>query len=376
MSNIYTDLFELCPLVPLGTGQSLLPNNVQLMNARMDGFVGRGGSTGGNVAYQGITEGLLSPRQVSLRSTVSTGQRVKNSIFWNTPDPNAKIFIGGAFRFSSISPGVDYADRTLIGINSGLTGTTSSSGSVYSIFRNTAILLRSDGSISIGDDHSDIGVLPAETTRYLEASFDPSDGSVDLYIDDVLILQGSMNFSTVESIGFMAAWNGGPDANCLYEIDNIYVNDDTGDHYNGRMGPIAVQWAPLKSEDSVTWIPENAPNNITAVNKNTLDTGSFVRSPSQNDQADLYEIDTDVIDPDKVILGVVSAPYFRKTDIGARSLAAVATDGVNKLERTFADAGLEFAGSSTPLLMPTAPQGGAWDVDKLAACKFGYEVKA
>ena len=338
---------------------------------------------------QDILSGDLSERKLRLSfyrtaGSPSSSYRGASSVYIQTPGSGVYT-IAAALR---INPTTTYSlsetPRPLFGINDGLQLVPGSSQTTLTAFSPYCVMAREDGKISVGSSVSAAGVLNGSTYRHVEAVFDTSDGSVDVYVDDVLVVSGTLSFTSVDTIGVLAGggWDGasgGPGGGANWytlDIDNLIILDDTGSSFNTRLGPRSVQRIPLSAESSVTFSAVGAVDNITAVNKQNLDTDSYVRSPQADNQADLYTVDSSVIDDTKDIDAVILAPYFRKTDIGARDLAGVATDGSTTLSQTFTDADTDFKGSSTPLVMPLAPDGGAWTKTKIGDCEFGYKVLA
>lgn len=301
-----------------------------------------------------IVSGTLSQKALRIRNSGT-------STNWGRCYFNVNIGQSTAIFTVGLSVRID-------GVNKGkspfMSMTTDGSGDIFS---------EANGAITIAGSTSREGLLVSNVYSYIEISVNKITGEFDLFVNNVLELSGSFPIGSNYSISIgrgMSAYS-----RDYQYFDDIYILDDTGTTHNSRLGPVRAVRVPFNTTSEANFTPFGAADNISAINKDTLNTSSFNRSPAANDVGDYFKLDTSVLPTDRPIIAVQQTPFYRKTDIGERSLKVVAKDGVSRKEMPLPDRLATFSGGGSQIL-ETAVDGTAWDLTKLANTDFGYEVTA
>lgn len=341
MALLYIDNFENCPMGSISTATY--------------NYSGITKGTTGKDSRISIQSGDLSEKVVRIQSASS-------SFGWfnfrlDAAPTVGTVFLGFAYKFTE---------------NPHLTETVVAFFSTER-YASAELRVNQDWSLSLGNLTTSPNTLVINGYAYIEVALNFDTGEFELFVNNLSVGSGLITFSGGVKGIFI-----GPVADSVsgfHYYDDIYLLDDTGTTHNQRLGPVRAVRVPFSTTTEANFTPFGAADNITAINKDTLNTSSFNRSPATNDVGDYFKLDTSVLPTDRPIIAVQQTPFYRKTDIGERSLKVVAKDGVNRKEMPLPDRLATFAGGGSQII-ETAVDGTAWDLTKLANTDFGYEVTA
>lgn len=228
------------------------------------------------------------------------------------------------------------------------------------------------GALGINGALSAAGVVTANNNFYVELEYDLTAGTLLVYVNNTLVITTTTTLTSVT--GFCLGWSGVA-ISFQARFDNFYVVDDQPGGPTTRLGPSKVVRTPLSASLQSNFVPSGgAANNLAAVNKNDLSTTTYNQSPAANGVRDMFSLDASGVGSGDIVHGVAVRSFYRKSDVGPRSLSMVAGDGSNETVTPLAD-NLAFA-SHNAIILNSAPDGTAWDQTKLAALQVGYEVNA
>lgn len=310
-----------------------------------------------------VVSGKLSDRCLRLYQNTNPSSTRCSYIKLDQQIENKLITVGFAFSASNSSNNIP----------SGLIPLQDATRSIIRFSSNhlSALKLNSDWSLSMGGLTTAPNILVDSVYSYIEITLDVATGYFELFVNNVSAGTGTVTFTGAKYVLF-GQLNGGRGAAYGF-YDDIYLLDDTGSTHNSRLGPVRAVRVPFNSTAEANFTSFGTTDNITAINKNTLDTSSFNRSPASNNVGDYFKLDTSVLPSDRPIIAVQQSAMYRKTDIGERALKLVAKEGVDRKEHPLPDRLVTFSGGPAQIL-ETAADGSAWDLTNLAATDFGYEV--
>lgn len=373
---LYSDNIDGCAVAPL-SDDNLRWAKVFDVGANHNG----NGNNNGRQVYRVVASSLHTGNLLNLAFTGSAAglggtprRYVKCAV--STVNTNAAHSIGAAFSWARTD--LTSESVPIIAWNAGVDVYDAfPAGAISTLWADTALLLNSDGTFTVAGVTSSYG-LPEDTFAYIEVTIDPSDGSVTVFANDTQILTASPSGVTdVTRLSFMIAANAIDSKYTMsMNFDDIMITDSTGADFNARTGPVRITRLPLLAEDTVTFTPQGVGTNIAAVNKTGLSTSTYNRSGGTNDVGDTFTVDTSGLDPDQTILGVVVNSFAARSDLGNRGLNNIATDGTTTKRQSMGTLLTEYVGAATPLVLANGFDDLAWNVDKLDAAKFGYEVTA
>lgn len=309
--------------------------------------------------YSSVVTGSLSPKAVSLLQDGDSSFGFATYLTWRGSIIDRVVTVGAAVSASangtntpsSYSP-MAATDRSIIRFSSD---------------NLSALKINSDWSLSLGDLRTAANTMVDSVYSYIEIVINTSTGAFELFVNSVSCGTGVVAFAATKSLIF-----GGPNAKYLF-YDDIYILDDTGTTHNQRLGPVRAVRVPFNSTTEANFTPFGAADNITAINKDSLITSTFNRSPASNNVGDYFKLDTSVLPSDQPIIAVQQSAMYRKTDIGERTLKLVAKEGVDRKEHLLPERLATFSGGPAQIL-ETSADGSAWDLTNLAATDFGYET--
>lgn len=345
MALLYIDDFENAPVGTWGGNESIA------------NFISEFSATTPN--YVSVISGLLSSRCLRL-AEIATVSRLT----WNNDISDKNLVIGFALHVSNNANGTAVGFSPSGNVNQSVLGFSSSTSSFLRV--------TSDWGLTLGTLTTPPNVIKEAVYAYIEIEINMNSREFDLYVNNINVGSGTIALTGVIEFYFGQRITSGT---TYYRYDDIYILDDTGTTHNHRLGPVRAVRVPFNTTTETNFTPFGAVDNITAINKDNLDASTFNRSPAANDVGDYFKLDTSVLPTDRPIIAVQQTPFYRKTDIGERSLKVVAKDGVSRKEMPLPDRLATFSGGGSQIL-ETAVDGTAWDLTKLANTDFGYEVTA
>lgn len=237
------------------------------------------------------------------------------------------------------------------------------------------LIVNADGSLTLNGVSSAAGLLVYQVPAYIEVVYDFTAGTAEVYVDDVLVLSTTTSLTEASNINYVVSAQGASSRKSN-TFDNMVVYDDQGDAPTARLGPCKAVSCPLSASVDSNFTPQGgAASNLAAVQKSDFSTTTYNQSTSVNDVGDTFTLDTSGIVAGSDVIGVNVCAMAKKTDSGARNLALVNSDGVNKISLLKAPNPTAFTGTGQAIFA-TAADGSAWDLTKLAAAEIGYEAKA
>lgn len=281
---------------------------------------------------------------------------------------STKLFIGFLYETKNVVSGNGNAIAPTAIVKIGAAGATTT-------VTTDALIINADGSFTFNGVTSATGLLAYQVPGYLEVVVDFVAGTVDVYLDDVLILSSTTTLTEASQINWMVTAQG-VSSRRANTYDNIVIYDDQGEAPTTRLGPCKAVACPLSASVETNFTPQGgAANNLDAVQKSDFSTTTYNQSTSVNDVGDTFTLDTSGIALGSDVIGVNVCAMAKKTDAGARNLAMVNSDGINKISVVKAPDPVAFTGTGQAIFA-TAADGTAWDLTKLAAAEIGYEAKA
>lgn len=360
MALLFTDPYE---GAPTGSYSTVVSNDVNKWTGGLVLFNTSGASvSNGSVA---VVAGLSSPKALRIQNNFANwAQAVINLGKLVT----GVLVTGFLYDVSSTESGNTLpASAAIFQMGGSITANNNTSP--------TVLYVLSNGSLRLNGVTSAAGVITGGSPAYIEVVRNVTTGAVTVFVNDVLVLTSSVAAVPAGVNVAMLATNGLSSGSVFSRFDDIYVLDDSGSSFNARLGPVRFTKVPLAaSVGTPGFTPQGgAASNLAAVNKDTLSETTFNRSPTANNQQDVYSLDASGIVDGTQVMAVDVRALYRKTSPGPRNLALKATNGAT-VEKVVTDRIATFGSDVLQLL--TAPDGSAWDKTKLTATTVAYEVRA